>query len=359
MNICFVITTLTGGGAERVASILCSEWAKTGNNVSVILTSKKNNANYYSLVGARIYELSPNKKISLFKKIKLVRNIFIKTNADVAVSFFPNSSFIAQKAMKGLKMLSFVSERNDPTHKKGFIQNVLKRITFKRADGVVFQTENVKKMFSNSIQKKSIIISNPLYPISVNAETNSGNSKIIVAVGRLVEQKRYPYLIEAFNYFKKTKSNYRLKIYGSGPDELLIKEMIKNYNLSDSIELLKFTNEIIDKINECDFFVMPSLFEGFPNALMEAVVLKKPCVVSDFKSGSARYLVQNNFSGIIVDTKSPASFFGEQMVKLADNIDFYKKGAIKQSDIILIKNNASSIASQWIDFFEKKRNEKQ
>lgn len=358
MNITFVITTLTGGGAERVASVLCSEWANEGHNVNIILTSKNAKNDRYQVKGVNVFELSPKKRISVFKKIKLVRKILIKTDTQITVSFFPNSSFIVQKAMRGLNILSFVSERNDPSYKKGLFQRLLRKITFKKAAGIVFQTENIRKMFDSNVQAKSTIISNPFSPMLKVLEPKNEVSKTIVAVGRLVKQKRFDYLIKAFKNFSFVYTDYFLNIYGSGPEKTILDELIKTNNLSNKVTIKSFTDNVLEKINQCDIFVMPSLFEGFPNALMEAVVLQKPCVVSDFSSGSAQCLVENNFNGMVVDLSAEPIVFGSKIGEVVENIESFKNGAKIKSEEILKKNDSKVIASEWINFFEAKYNGK-
>lgn len=354
MNITFVITTLTGGGAERVASILCNEWSRMGHNVSIVLTSIQSSCPNYLTNNVQIITLSPNKRKTVRWKITEIKKIFLKLKTDIAVSFFPNSSYMVQKAIKRTKILSFVSERNDPTHKKGFIQEFLKKITFKNADGVVFQTENVKNMFRKKIREKSIVISNPASPGLTKCDEHTKTNNSIISVGRLVEQKRYLYLINSFYFLNKVLPNITLQIYGKGPQYDVLVRRIKELNLQERIFINDYTNEITSKICESTLFVMPSLFEGFPNSLLEAVVIGKPCVVSRFKSGAAECLIKNGYNGLILDVDESPEKFAEKMIEVLENIKIYSQNAIEQSVVIEKLNSSDKIAKQWIDFFEEK-----
>jgi len=354
MNIAFVITTLTGGGAERVASILCNEWRNKGHNITLILTSQHfcGEAEYYPLdKNIKVHELSHNIKKTIFFKIKETRKIFLLNQIQIVVTFLPNSSYIAQMAAKGMHIYSIVSERADPTHSNGISKYFLRRITFAKADRVVFQTYNVMNLFSKKIRSKSVVITNPSYTKPMQRKISY--DKQIVAIGRLCPQKRYGYLINAFSIFLNAHDDYKLIIYGAGPSIDSIKKVIMDSGLNNRILLKGFVNNIEDSISSSSFFVMSSLYEGFPNSLLEACLLGLPCISSNFYSGGAEQLIKDGYNGFLVGTGDSPRVFSKKMEIMAENLDFFRDNSHKHAQILCNNHNPSYIADLWIKLFNE------
>lgn len=105
--------------------------------------------------------------------------------------------------------------------------------------------------------------------------------KQLIAVGNLRWQKGYSHLIEAFARLRPP--GYRLIIVGEGPDREKLQSLIRRHGLDDGVELAgrKSHQEVVDLLNQSEFYVMPSLTEGFPKALLEGIACGLPVVVSD------------------------------------------------------------------------------
>lgn len=112
----------------------------------------------------------------------------------------------------------------------------------------------------------------------------------IVTVGRLDEQKGQVHLIRAFAKVKKEAPNTRLLILGEGELKERLKLLIKELQLEDNVVLCGFVNNPYKIISNCDLFVLPSLYEGFPNALAESLCLGIPVISTDCDSGPREIL---------------------------------------------------------------------
>jgi GalNAc-alpha-(1->4)-GalNAc-alpha-(1->3)-diNAcBac-PP-undecaprenol alpha-1,4-N-acetyl-D-galactosaminyltransferase len=102
-----------------------------------------------------------------------------------------------------------------------------------------------------------------------------------MTVGRLAQQKRHDTLIQAFARLYPIYPHLRLTIYGEGPRRKNLQSLINSLNLQERVSLLGVTQEIHQKLVEADLFVFPSLYEGFPNALVEAMSLGLPVIASN------------------------------------------------------------------------------
>lgn len=98
----------------------------------------------------------------------------------------------------------------------------------------------------------------------------------MLSVGELTKRKNHLMVIEAMHKINNTNLHYY--ICGSGPLKEKIESLVKQYNLEKNVHLLGFRKDIYDICNACDLFVFPSLQEGLPVALMEAMACRMPVV---------------------------------------------------------------------------------
>lgn len=126
----------------------------------------------------------------------------------------------------------------------------------------------------------------------------------ISVVGRLVEQKGHKFLLEALKIVREqTEINIKLIIIGSGLLEQTLKQKTIILELQNNVQFLGSRNDVINILPCFDLMVLPSLWEGFPTVLLEAMALNVPVIATDV-SGS-RELVIPNQTGILVPAGNP------------------------------------------------------
>ena len=154
-NIAFVITTLSGGGAERVSSLLCSEWSKK-YKVTLILTSVESGAPSYSIdKNVEVYKISAHTKINALRKIKKIRRILISKRSNICVSFIPSSFMLSKIAGIGLNIKNVFSVRNDPSH--SYSHRILQKFAYKFSTCIVCQTLEIDNYFNKRKSNKEYI----------------------------------------------------------------------------------------------------------------------------------------------------------------------------------------------------------
>ena len=251
----------------------------------------------------------------------------------------------------GLNIPIVVSERNNPwVMPRNKLNRILRKIYYKKVDGIVFQTNMAKSFFSKEIQKKGKVILNPLDYKRLPKEYEGPRRKVICGVGRLVEQKNHKLLIRAFSIIQKKHSDYKLVIYGDGHLKEELEQYAKDKLVSGSYEILPATNEVLNKINDVSIFVMSSDYEGLPNALIEAMALGLPVISTDCSSGGPRALIQNYKNGILVEPKNE-----EDMALAINELINNKKLADKlgrNAKKIKYRLEEENIMSQWEEFFK-------
>jgi glycosyltransferase involved in cell wall biosynthesis len=184
-------------------------------------------------------------------------------------------------------------------------------ISYRRAQILVAQTERIKMELKNNfnVSNKIVVIpngidfklSNDKIPSEIDEWVNS-NLKIVLNVGRLSKQKDHLSLIKAFSYVIDKEPSARLVIVGSGNEKDNIMDEINKYDLNDVIRLVGYKSDPSPFYHYASVFVLSSIFEGFPNVLVEALASGLPVVSTDCKTGPKEILGNNNY-GLLVPIK--------------------------------------------------------
>jgi GalNAc-alpha-(1->4)-GalNAc-alpha-(1->3)-diNAcBac-PP-undecaprenol alpha-1,4-N-acetyl-D-galactosaminyltransferase len=288
MNITLVISSLSAGGAERVLSNLANYWDSVGHKITIItLCGKKP---FYSLsktvILLQINQVSARDEKFLTRTHKIVKRLYflrksIKTSApEVVVSFVDVMNITTLMACVGLNIPVVISERIDPYfHKIPRFYKFLRECFYPYAKKVVVQTKSAAAYFKRL--KNVIIIPNAVQKLSHVTRDFSLPIKNAVSVGRLCEQKDFSTLIKAFAEIHKSHPNIMLTIYGEGPERANLEALIQSLNMTDWVFLPGTVTDVEKVLVAADLFVFPSLYEGFPNALCEAMAAGLPVIASN------------------------------------------------------------------------------
>lgn len=293
-KVVFVANRLGGGGAERILILLANSLHNQGCE-TIIISLNKNVQSYKTDVP--VIELD---SISGKKQVKQLRNEIKRMNPDTVVAFEYHVAIKVVAATLGIRCRLVVSERNDP-HKLDaqLVKRVMRNFAYQHSDILVCQTNDAKAYFSKRIQKKSVVILNPI--TDKLPEWNLENhNKTIINFCRLEKQKNIPLLLEAFSKVHEKHSDYSLAIYGSGNEEQYIQQLITDMNLSDCVSLAPFVSDIHNIAAQSAMFVSSSDFEGLSNSMLEAMAMGMPVVCTDCPIGGARMVIQNRVNGLLV-----------------------------------------------------------
>lgn len=355
MKILFLNTNIGYGGASKILVWLANLCASKGYEVS-ILTYRDNCIRQDICSNIKfIYEPleeDAHSLTSLFRTVRFLHTYIRKNKFDICVAFLFPSQLRLSLASIGTSSKLLFSHRGDPYSKKTGLVNrfidAINLILFSRADAFVFQTEKAKKFFNNKVQKRSVVIPNPVVPLQRTIDRKGNIEKVIVSVGRLdVKQKRQDLLISAFNLISNSYPDYKLVFYGDGPDEVELKRMAEGNN---RILFKGRTNNVVEAIQNASIFVLSSDFEGIPNALIEAMSIGVPCISTDCSPGGAALLIDNKVNGLLTrrgdidDLASAISFY-------LDNSELAESNALNAMKISY-KYSEKIIGSSWINFIE-------
>lgn len=319
LTIGFAIHSLSGGGAERVVSVLTTFFVNKNYNVYLINNLREENE--YPLdvkvkrhfIGQNVCHFRP---IASLQRIFRLRQFCKESKLDILVTFMGMNEY-GVIATLGLRTNNIISIRVAPeilydTNTKSFFSRML--LSF--ASGAVFQTEAAKRWFSIGLQNKGTIIGNPICNrfYSVERKVEKG---LLIASGRLSAQKNYPMLLNAISIVLRYKK-VRLEIYGKGEDESKLKDLMFELGITSNVTFCGNSNDMPSMLSRADIFLHSSNYEGLPNALMEAMAVGVPCIATDCIGGGSRMLIGNCERGILCPINDENVFAGSILRLLND-----------------------------------------
>ena len=237
--------------------------------------------------------------LNKFIRFRKLRSICKEEKMDVLIAFLGGAIYYSVLATIGLRTKVVVSERNSPefTYKSKFSRICAKGI-FSLSDGIVFQTDDAQKWFPPIVQRKSVVIPNPVKD-SFFLTSYAPRENEVVSIGRLTEQKNYKLLIDAFELVVRANPHTHLSIYGEGNLKELLQDFISQKGLCENVKLRGRTDDVASVLSGASIFVMSSDVEGMPNALMEAMTVGVPSVSTDCPCGGPHFLLSEG-RGLLV-----------------------------------------------------------
>lgn len=321
MKIVFVLPDMPGGGSERVVAMLANEYVKRGYQIAILLFAGSQVA--YSL-DERIEifiagKASGGNPFIQLNRLFNMRRYYKKNEGCYIFSFCVRGSIFSVIAAAGIKHKFLVSERNDPSHMSG---QKLRDWSYRKADKLIFQTDDVKHYFSEDIQRKAAVIPNPVSN-DLPEPFQGVRKKRIVSVGRLQPQKNHKLLLEAFAIFHKVYADYELHIFGIGKLENDLKKQASELHIEDCVIFRGFSSNVQEEIWDSAMFVLSSDYEGISNSMIEALAMGVPVISTDCPGGSRTY-IENGVNGILTPVGDKKAL-SEAMIKLATDSELTRK----------------------------------
>jgi len=357
MRIAFIIPKFGVGGAERVGSLLCNAWAAAGHRVTAITFEAQGAEPAFALdprvAVCQTDVLNTSDKTLLrmatnVRRLSRLRDTLKKLSPDVIVSFTTEANVVALWAAAGLDIPVVISERNQPERPGlGQWREMVRRLSYPLAAGIVVQTEAIASWARQRFGVPIEVLPNPIR-LSVPSKTpsSSGETKRIIAVGRLVRQKGFDVLIESFGKIADRHPDWMVLIYGEGAERKALEAQIRNTPCAERIRLMGLADNIDRAYADADLFVSSSRYEGYPNALLEALAAGCPVVAANCP-GATSEILRCGRHGLLIEPESVDALKAglDRMMsdeELRTTFAAHAREAVSELD-------ASVVGQRWLD----------
>ena len=369
-KVLFVIESLSGGGAEKVLTVLLKHIDKTRFDVTLCMvveigvymdevkkyvscTSILGNPNRKTFLG-KIWYRFKYKCVYNWLPLKWVYRLFIPQGNDVEIAFVEGfaTKLMAASSNKQAKKLAWVHMDLINNH---WIESIYRNITeeqlsYQKYDQII----GVSKQVTNSVQhlyhlKNVITCYNPIESDVILKWAGENlslplkkESLRLVSVGRFVPQKAFDRLLRVVNRLYKEGFSMELWLLGDGEQRSLLEQYIRDKNLETIVTLWGFQANPYPYLQQSDLFVCSSVSEGYSTAVTEALIIGLP-VVTTACSGMDE-LLDNGIYGIITTNDEDALYEGvKRYFTHSDLLNTYKEQAIQYKDRVTLKQQMSHI----------------
>lgn len=353
------------GGIERMATLIMNQMVKRGFRVGLITWDPSKAEVHYTLddsIDWMKLDLG-NTADKAGWKLRIQRQFALRRMAkqfrpDVAIGFQVGTFLAARTAMLGLGIPLIAAERNSPdlfdfvTGGKKLRQRA--DLALRMADCVTVQLDSYREKYPANLRDRIVSIPNPVQPISNPAFPNEDKNppKRILHVGRLSYQKNQTFLVKAFALIAKENPDWLLTLVGEGEKRTEIEQLINDLGLDEQVELIGAVTDVDEWYRNSAFLAFPSLWEGFPNALVEAFRQGLPTVGLEQTAG-VNELLRHNDTGLL--TTADDRSFASAMQTLIDDLAFRQRAG-RNAQASVLPYEPEAIFQQWAILFTKLAN---
>jgi glycosyltransferase involved in cell wall biosynthesis len=316
-RVLFIMPNLNRGGAERVVSTLLNNLSRDKFDINLALISKK--GHYLSDLREDI-KIIDLKKDSVHKAFWAIIDVVNRIKPDIVFSTLGHLNILLAMAKPlfndNLKLI--LREASIPSilnSKEKFptVFNLSYRVFYPKADRIIAQSNYMKRDLEenfNISSEKIKVINNPIdfnkiQTAILESDLNKLNrsflnaKKRVIAVGSLEPIKQFDKLIRAFRAVKDRE--IELFIIGEGSQRELLERLIVENDLTKRVHLLGFQKNPYIYMQKSNLILLTSKFEGFPNALLEAISLGTPALAFKCAGGVEEIIIDGQNGWFVKD----------------------------------------------------------
>lgn len=315
MKILFVARAIDGmaGGVERIVTTVMNALADRGHLVRLLTWDCAEADSFYPIAPEvawkRLNLGDPAVKAGQLLRLRralTVRKWILQFKPDIIVCFQDGPFMALRTYTVGMGIPVIAAERNAPTrfeHLSGSHRRIITYNALRFAKRIIIQFENYKKLYPDFLKDRIITIPNPVSPTKKCGKPGlpgkDGRFRIL-SVGRLSYQKNFAVLLKAFSRIAPAFPGWDLVILGEGESRGALEELIELEAISDRVSMPGTTASISDWYASSHLFCLTSRWEGFPNALAEAMAHGLPSIGFAGCAG-VQDLIKSGENGLLAD----------------------------------------------------------
>lgn len=304
LNILFFTGCITwGGGTERSVSVISNYLVNKDFDVKILSLFDGKHTFYNTDPKVGLLSLSMQGKsptLQYINTVYMLRKLLISNKIDVIVITDVILSLYVFPAIMGLDIKTIYRENfNYFTDLNSRKRKFSRALAVKYSDFIVTITTDDQKIYESKMKShgKLTTIHN-VKPFKTEDIANT-DVKVVLAIGKLVKQKGFDLLLEAWSKIIQFEPNWKLQIVGGGIEEKNLNDILKDLRLEDSVDLVGRTSDVQEYYKNASIYVMSSRFEGFGFVLIEAKEFGLPIVSFDCPYGPGE-VVKDGIDGLLV-----------------------------------------------------------
>lgn len=317
-NVCFLIPAFYGGGAERVMLNVLRHLDRSRFSPLLVLLVEKGPLLSDLPMDIRILTIRKDGNgflLKLLDSYKLAK-LLDEERPDILISFmwYTNAITLLARFLGKIRIRTIISERTSTVSYEDFLSNFIRgvviRFLYPFADTIIAPSYGIKRKLVNDSgisKEKVIVIHNPvdIRTIRVKAEEGlehtwyQGGKNTLIAVGRLGREKGFAYLLRTVSLLSSEGIDCKLVILGEGKERENLLGLAKKLGIEEKVCLAGFQSNPYKYLSRSTIFVLSSLYEGFPNVLLEAMALGVPSIATRCQTGPEE-IVTDGIDGLLV-----------------------------------------------------------
>ncbi|MBJ6895121.1 glycosyltransferase family 4 protein [Vibrio cholerae] len=342
-SVAIVINDISSsGGTERIASFLANKLSSLGVSVTLVSIVERGQPFYLlnsSVVVSYVGSDSLYKLGSHIKKINCDSVISISMGR---LSFQLSILFFLFRIKSKLILSEHVGYESS-----SFLICLLKRISYYLADQLVLLTNHDLNILKPVVSTPIAVIPNPTLYKALSESELSKKKKIVLAVGRLNQQKNFKKLIELWSALPEgLRQDWKLRIVGSGEEKELLLKVISEVDVKNSVDLVPASKEIHLEYKQASILAMTSRYEGLPLVLIEAKSFGLPAIAFNCKTGPSE-IINDGIDGFLIsvnDDKNYTAMLQKLMKDDALRLRMATEAISKSNDF-----SENEIIKKWLD----------
>lgn len=357
------ISSLDGGGAQRVAVNMANHWVARGDEVALLTLFQGGRPPAYrldprvrhrdlrhvtgpasaaidALIGACDRASAAVLRDDL-PRLSAIREALAAARPDAIVSHIHITNVRMIAASWGTGVPLFACEHSNPLDDDIRGWKPARRALYRHATVVGLSEEDVAWFRRWGLDP--VVVPNPvLRPLRVDPTPREGRT--LITHCRLDAQKGLDLLLPAFAAIAPSHPEWTLVIHGEGPERTRLERLVRELGLGDRVAMAGFTDDVDAALRQADLFVLPSRFEAFPNSLCEAMANGLPAVA--FDCGEAvRTIVRDGVDGVLVPAGDIAAL-GRALSRLMDDGALRHRMAARAREVAE-RFSIESVAARW------------
>jgi glycosyltransferase involved in cell wall biosynthesis len=330
-----------GGGIESYTPVILGINPEKYETIFIHLTKSSNNPNIFEQKGKKVFYITERPRLGIFRPAVFLKLAKILKNEDVDILHCHKhkSAFYGTIAAKLAGVPIILAHVHGLGRTRNFGRKFLNRFIFSRVDKILTVGQAVKNdvLLNNpSVNPQKIINTgnsidlDGFSSIVYNRQTTrrkigiSQEAFVFAAAGRLVPTKGQQYLIRAFAQIRENLNNAQLLIAGTGELKDELQRLAFELGCGQSVHFPGHINNMPEFYAAIDIFVLPSIAEGLPRTLIEAMASGVLCIATD--AGGIPEILDNGRCGLLVPPKNENAL-ADAMLKAA-NMPQQEKSAV-------------------------------